>query len=153
MANTYTQLYIQLVFAVKHRNSFIQEHFREYLQKYITGIVQSNEHKMLAIYCMPDHTHILIGLNPKQSISDLMRDIKASSSKWINEQRFIDGKFEWQPGYGAFSYNRSLLDAVVKYIHNQKTHHQKQSFKDEYLNFLKKFEIDYKPEYLFDWLD
>jgi REP element-mobilizing transposase RayT len=153
MANTYTQLYIQLVFAVKHRNGFIQDYFREDLQKYTTGIVQNNEHKMLAIYCMPDHTHILIGLNPKQSISDLMRDIKACSSKWINEQGFIEGKFEWQAGYGAFSYNRSLLDAVINYIHNQPTHHQKKSFKDEYLDFLKKFEIDYKSEYLFDWLD
>jgi REP element-mobilizing transposase RayT len=106
---------------------------------------------MLAIYCMPDHTHLLVGLNPKQAISDLMRDVKACSSKWINEQGYIDGKFEWQAGYGAFSYNRSLLDAIINYIRNQAKHHQKQSFKDEYIEFLTKFEITYKPEYLFDF--
>ncbi|MDD2725598.1 MAG: IS200/IS605 family transposase [Methylovulum sp.] len=153
MANTYTQLYVQLVFAVKGRNGFIQERFRENLQKYITGIVQNNGHKMLAIYCMPDHTHILLGLNPKQSIADLTRDIKAHSSKWINEQRFIDFKFQWQEGYGAFSYNRTLLDAVTKYILNQPIHHQKKTFKDEYIEFLEKFQIEYKTEYLFEWAD
>lgn len=153
MANTYTQLYVQLVFAVKGRNNFVQAYFREDLQKYMTGIVQNNGHKMLAIYCMHDHTHILVGLNPKQSIADLVRDIKSNSSKWINEQRFIDFKFEWQAGYGAFSYNRSLLDVVIKYINNQPIHHQKQCFKDEYLEFLRKFQIDYKSEYLFEWMD
>lgn len=153
MANTYTQLYVQLVFAVKGRNNFVQPYFREDLQKYMTGIVQNNGHKMLAIYCMHDHTHILVGLNPKQSIADLVRDIKSNSSKWINEQRFIDFKFEWQVGYGAFSYNRSLLDAVIKYINNQAIHHQVKDFKDEYLEFLQKFQIDYKSEYLFEWMD
>jgi len=150
MANTYTQLYIQFVFAVNHRDNLVQEYFREDLQKYITGIVQNNDHKMLAIYCMPDHTHLMVGLNPKQSISDLMRDVKSCSSTWINEQGFINGKFDWQRGYGAFSYNRSLLDAVAKYINNQPIHHQKKSFKDEYIDFLKKFGVDYDLKYIFD---
>ena len=151
MANTYTQLNIQLVFAVKYRKNYVLESFREDLQKYITGIAQNKGHKMLAIYCMPDHTHILVGLNPEQSISDLVRDIKANSSKWINDQRFIDVQFEWQRGYGAFSYNRSLLDVITKYIHNQAAHHQKKKFKQEYLEFLEKFEVEYNPEYLFEW--
>ena len=153
MPNTYSQIYIQIVFAVRGRENFISEKFKDALEKYICGIVNNNKSKPLAIYCNPDHVHILIGLHPSVSISEMAKLIKTNSSKWINEQDFIEGKFEWQSGYGAFSYNRSLLDVVVKYILNQKTHHQKQSFKNEYLEFLKRFEIEYNPKYLFDFLE
>ncbi len=153
MANTYTQLLIQLVFAVKYRESLIHESIREEVEKYITGIVQNNGHKMLAIYCMPDHCHILVGLNPKQSISDLVRDIKANSSKWINEQQWIARRFSWQEGYGAFSYAKSQRDRVVNYVLNQPVHHQKRTFRQEYTTFLQKFKVDYDEKYMFNWLD
>jgi len=152
MANTYTQIYIQIVFAVKHRDYVITEKFRTKLEKYICGIVSNNNSKPIAIYCNPDHTHILIGLNPDISISDMARDIKANSSKWINENNFIKGKFSWQSGYGAFSYSKSQIDNVAKYILNQEEHHKKKSFKDEYLNILKNQDIKYNDEYLFEWI-
>lgn len=151
MSNTYTQLIIQLVFAVKGRKSFISETWEEELYKYITAVVQNDRHKMLAINGMPDHIHILIGLNPAISISDLVKDIKRSSNNWINEKRLIKNKFEWQSGFGAFSYSRSHLDKVYKYIQNQKIHYKKVSFKSEYLNELKANEIEYKDEYLFEY--
>jgi REP element-mobilizing transposase RayT len=153
MANTYTQLLIQFVFAVKHRESKINETTRQPLEKYITGIVQNNNHKMLAIYCMPDHCHILIGLHPSQSVSDAARDIKSNSAKWLNEQEILKSKFNWQEGYGAFSYAKSQLDVVVKYILNQPEHHRKKTFKEEYCDFLIKFNIQYDDQYLFDWLE
>lgn len=150
MPNTYTQLLIQIVFAVKHRQRLVTEDLRVPLEKYISGIVAKNGHKMLAIYCMPDHCHILLGLNPSQSISDLVRDIKANSSKWVNEEHRTSVKFNWQEGYGAFSYAKSQLDAVVNYILNQPAHHSKRSFKDEYLEFLEKFNVEYDERYLFE---
>jgi len=153
MPNTYTQLYIQLVFAVKGRQNFIKESFRNELEKYMCGIARNNKHKPLAIYCMPDHTHLLIGLNPSQSISDLMKEIKVSSSGFIKEKELINEGFYWQEGYGAFSYAKSQLDNVVKYILNQQEHHKKKTFKEEYLEFLKKFEIDYDEKYLFEFYD
>lgn len=153
MSNTYTQLIIQLVFAVKGRKSFISETWEEELYKYITAVVQNDRHKMLAINGMPDHIHILIGLNPAISISDLVKDIKRSSNNWINEKRLIKNKFEWQSGFGAFSYSRSHLDKVYKYIQNQKIHHKKVSFKSEYLTELKANEIEYKDEYLFEYYE
>ncbi|MBP9151973.1 MAG: IS200/IS605 family transposase [Flavobacteriales bacterium] len=153
MANTYTQILIQYVFAVKYRDACIDENFREPLEKYITGIVSNSGHKLLAIYCMPDHCHILIGLHPTQSISDLARDIKSNSSKWINEEKHLRAKFNWQDGYGAFSYSRSQLDSVVKYILNQPEHHRKRTFGEEYIDFLQKFEVDHDANYLFDWID
>lgn len=151
MANTYTQMYIQIVFAVKGRENIIQEKFRDELEKYICGIVTHKGCKPLAIFCNPDHLHILLGLNPNTSVSDITRDIKANSSKWINESKFIPGKFSWQEGYGAFTYSKSQIDAVTKYIYLQPQHHQKTSFKDEYLHILKKADIQYDEKYLFEW--
>ncbi len=149
MPNTYTQIYVHIVFAVQGRQNLISEKYREKLEKYICGIVSNKKSKPLAIYCNPDHTHILIGLHPSISISDMARDIKANSSKWINEQRLIVGKFNWQEGFGAFTYSKSQIDVVVKYILNQPQHHKKTSFKEEYIDLLKKFEIDYNEKYLF----
>ena len=153
MSDTYTQLYIQLVFAVKGRNNFIQNDWEEELYKYITVVVQTDRHKMLAINGMPDHIHIFLGLNPAIAISDLVKDIKRASNNWIKEKEFVKIKFEWQSGYGAFSYGKSQIDQVCKYILNQKIHHAKFSFKEEYIGLLKLFEIDFKDEYLFEFYD
>ena len=153
MANTYSQIYIQIVFAVKGRQNLIAKENREELHKFITGIVTNREQKLLAIFAMPDHVHILVGLKPSISISDLVRDIKAGSSKFINDSKWIKGKFNWQEGFGAFSYSKSNLDNVVKYILNQEERHQKKTFKNEYLDFLEKFEIEYDSKYLFDWVE
>lgn len=149
MPNTYTQIHIHLVFAVKYRDGVIQASWKDELYKYITGIVQNNKHKLLIINGMPDHVHILIGLRPSQSISDLLQDIKGSSSKWINEKRFIKTRFEWQEGYGAFSYSKSQIKTVIEYIENQELHHQKKTFREEYLEMLQKFEVDYDEKYIF----
>lgn len=153
MANTYTKILIQYVFAVKHREALITEEIREEVQKYISGIIVGHKHKMLAIYCMPDHCHLLVGLNTQQSLSDLARDVKAGSAKWINERRFFPRDFNWQEGYGAFSYGKSQLDSVVHYILNQKEHHQGKSFKQEYYQSLQKFNVEYNEKYLFQWLE
>jgi putative transposase len=142
-----------LVFAVKGRQNFIKELFRDELEKYICGIARNKLHKPLSIYCMPDHLHFLLGLHPAHSISDLVKVIKTSSSDFINERHFLRSHFQWQEGYGAFSYSRSQLDRVSKYILNQKQHHKKQSFRQEYLNFLKKFEIEFDQKYLFEFYD
>ena len=149
MANTYTQIHIQFVFAVKHRQSVISSKWENDLYKYITGIVKNNNHKMLCINGMPDHVHILVGFHTTQSISDFMREVKANSSKWINEQKLTKGKFNWQEGYGAFSYSKSHQDNVYKYIMNQKEHHKKSTFIDEYKELLNKFEIEYDEKYVF----
>ena len=149
MANTYTQVHIHFVFSVKYREGVIGASWKEELYKYISGIIKANKHKLLAINGMPDHIHILIGMRPTQSISDLIQDIKGSSSKWINEKKFLKSKFEWQEGYGAFSYSKSQLNSVISYINNQETHHKKISFRDEYLDFLRKFEIDFDEKYIF----
>ena len=149
MANTYTKIHIQFIFAVKYREGIIQSSWKNELYKYITGIVQTNKHKMIAINGMPDHLHFLAGIRPVQSISDLLQDIKGSSSKWINDQKLVKGKFEWQGGYGAFSYGASQLKNVINYINNQEIHHKKISFRDEYLSFLKKFEVEYDEKYIF----
>ena len=149
MPNTYTQIHIQFVFAVKFRNGLINTSFKGELYQYISGILKKHNHKLLAINGMPDHLHIFIGMRPTQSISDLMQDIKGSSSKWINEKKFLKIKFEWQEGYGAFSYSKSNVDTVIKYIKNQEEHHKKESFRDEYLKFLKAFEIEYDERYIF----
>jgi REP element-mobilizing transposase RayT len=153
MANTYSQIYIQIVFAVKGRQNLITKANREELHKYISGIVTSRDQKLLAIFAMPDHVHILIGLKPNISISDLVRDIKAGSSKFINDNKWINGKFNWQEGFGAFSYSKSSIDNVIKYIMNQEEHHKKITFKEEYINFLEKFEIEYNEKYLFEWIE
>jgi putative transposase len=149
MANTYTQIHIHFVFAVKFRLGLIDNEWKEQLNKYITEIIQNSNHKLLAINGMPDHIHILIGMRPTQSISDLMKEVKQSSSKWINENKFAKVHFEWQEGYGAFSYSKSQIDNVIKYINNQEEHHRKKTFKEEYLEMLTKFEIEYDEKYIF----
>jgi REP element-mobilizing transposase RayT len=152
MANTYSQIYIQIIFSVKYWENLIKEEYRDELEKYITGIVKNKNSKLLAIYCNPDHTHVLIGLDPNVSASEIARVIKSSSSKWINQNNWYQGKFKWQNGFGVFSYSRSQIDLVVNYILNQHEHHRNKSFKEEYLEMLKKFEIKYDDEYLFDWI-
>jgi REP element-mobilizing transposase RayT len=149
MANTYTQIHIQFVFAVKYRDGLIHLSFKDELYQYITGIIKNHNHKLLAINGMPDHIHILVGMRPTQSISDLMQDIKGSSSKWINEKKFLKVKFEWQEGYGAFSYAKSEVKPVVNYIKNQEKHHAVRSFNQEYLAFLAQFEVEYDERYIF----
>ncbi|MBN2090180.1 IS200/IS605 family transposase [candidate division KSB1 bacterium] len=149
MANTYTQIYIQTVFAVENRISLIKDQWREELHKYITGIIQNHKHKLIAINSMADHIHIFIGMKPIQSVSDLLQDIKEYSSKWINRKKFVMGHFDWQAGYGAFSYSHSHIDSVVKYIQNQKRHHQKKTFRQEYIEFLDKFHVEYDERYIF----
>lgn len=149
MANTYTQIHLQFVFAVKHRTSLISPVWKKELYLYISGIVENNGHKLLAINGMPDHIHIFIGMRPTQSVSDLLQDIKRNSSLWINKKGFVKGKFEWQEGYGAFSYSKSHVQNVINYIQKQEEHHKKQSFKEEYLEFLKKFDVDYDEKYIF----
>ena len=153
MSSTFSQIYIHVVFAVKGRQSFIQQSWEEELYKYITGIVQNKEQKMLAINGMPNHIHFLIGMRPSCCLSDLVREIKKASNVFINEKKFCPFKFEWQEGYGAFSYSHSALDNVIAYIANQKEHHRKKSFQEEYIDFLKKFEVEYKEEYLFEWIE
>jgi REP element-mobilizing transposase RayT len=153
MANTYSQIYIHGVFAVSGRQNLVPKKHKEELHKYITGIVKDNKQKLIAINCMPDHTHILIGLKPDMAFSDLMQDVKANSSRLINEKRWVRGHFNWQEGFGAFSYSHSQLDIIIAYIRNQERHHAKRSFKTEYLNFLKKYAVDYDPKYVFKWIE
>lgn len=150
MANTYTQIYLHIVFAVKGRNNLISKMWKDELYKYITGIVTNEGQKLIAINGMPDHIHILIGLKPDKSLSDLVRDIKANSSRFINDKNWISSKFEWQAGFGAFSYNQSQLSNVINYIQNQEEHHKKKTFKEEYIEFLTAFNVDYKNEYIFE---
>ena len=151
--STFSQIYIQIIFACKSRESLIKKDWEEELFKYITGIVQNKGQKMLAINGVSDHVHFLIGMNPSCCLSDLIREIKKSSNTFIKEKRFSKYKFEWQQGYGAFSYSHSSLDNVISYIQNQKEHHKQKSFKEEYISFLKKFEVNFKDEYLFKWID
>jgi len=153
VANTYTQIYIQTVFAVENRACLIQNDWKDELYQYITGIVKNNNHKLIAINGMPDHVHIFIGMKPDQSVSDLLQDIKGGSSKWINEKGFVKGKFRWQSGYGAFSYSRSHIDRVVKYIQRQEEHHKRKTFKEEYIALLKAFEVDHNEKFLFQWIE
>ncbi|MCU0348541.1 MAG: IS200/IS605 family transposase [Saprospiraceae bacterium] len=153
MANTYTQCYVHLVFAVKHRDALIKKEWKNDLEKYITGIVQHHKHKMLAIGAMPDHIHIFIGYNVNQLIPDLVEEIKTSSNKWIKENGLSKFKFDWQKGYGAFTHARSQLDTVIKYVLSQEEHHQKRPFREEYLEMLRKNEIDFKDEYVFEFFE
>ena len=149
MSNTYTQIHIQFVFAVRNRRALIHESWENELQKYITGIVQDNNHKMLQINNMPDHLHCLVGLRPNQSCSDLMKLVKSGSSSWINNNNLSKTPFSWQDGYGAFSYSKKDIENVIRYIQNQKIHHRKESFLDEYRRFLKEFEVEYDERYIF----
>lgn len=149
MANTYTQIYIHVVFAVEGRQNLIRSENNDELQKYITGIVSGQKQKLIAINNMPDHVHILIGLKPDLALSDLVRDIKAGSSGFINRKRWVRGRFGWQEGFGAFSYSRSQLDTVIRYIQNQQKHHAKKSFRQEYVELLEKFGVEYDARYIF----
>ena len=149
MANTYTQIHIQAVFAVQNRISLIQADWKDELYKYITGIVQKYDHKVLQINGMPDHIHILMGFRPTQALSDLMQMAKEDSSKWINAKGLVKGKFSWQSGYGAFSYSKDQVARVVKYIQEQEKHHSKRSFLEEYEELLKIHEVEYDQRYIF----
>ncbi|WP_183414556.1 IS200/IS605 family transposase [Microbacter margulisiae] len=149
MANTYTQIYIHYVFAVQNRLGLIQNRWRDDLYKYMSGTIANKEHKLLAMGGMPDHVHVLVSMSPKQSPSDLMADVKRSSSLWINENRFVMGKFAWQEGYGAFSYGKSQIHDVANYIERQEQHHKKQTFMEEYLEFQRLFEIELDERYVF----
>lgn len=149
MADSYTQIHIQFVFAVKYRRALIGVEWKERLHQYITGIFQENNHKMLQINSMPDHIHIFIGMRPHQSVSSLIQNVKTESSKWIKAQSFCAQPFAWQEGYGAFSYAKSQVSDVVKYIRNQELHHRKETFLDEYKKFLTRFEIEWDEQYIF----
>lgn len=150
MANTYTQLYTHIVFAVKGRANLISSKWKENLYQYISGIISNKNQKMMIVNGMPDHLHLLIGLKPDCNVSDLVRDIKANSSKWINDNKWVIGRFEWQNGFGAFSVSQSQVKTIINYIANQEIHHREVSFKNEYISFLKEYQIDFKPEYIFD---
>jgi REP element-mobilizing transposase RayT len=149
MPNTYTQIHIQSVFTVQNRECIISPEWKNDLYKYITGIIQNNNHKVLAINGMPDHLHVLFGMRPTHSLSDLLQDIKGGSSKWINQNHFVLGHFSWQEGYGAFSYSKSQISNVIHYINNQIEHHKNISFLDEYIRMLEDHEIQYDTRYLF----
>lgn len=149
MANTYTQIHIHLIFAVKFRQSLIQPYWKERLHQFMTGIIQNNNHKVLQINSMPDHIHILIGFRPSQSLSSLVQNVKAESTKFINNERLSNYRFEWQLGYGAFSYAKKDLNHVINYIQNQESHHKIKSFQEEYVDFLNEFKIDWDEKYIF----
>lgn len=149
MPNTYTQLFIQLVFAVKYRAALIEKEWKDRLHKYITAIIQANNHKMLQINTMPDHLHCFIGLNPDQSISSLVQKVKTQSSLFVNEKKLCRSKFAWQQGFGAFSYSKSHVQSVIRYIQNQDINHKSKSFLEEYQAMLKAFNIDYDERYIF----
>jgi putative transposase len=149
MANTYSRIYIQVVFAVEARQCLLRPELKERVHKYITGVVSERDQKLLAVHCMPDHTHVLIGLKPAMALSDLVREVKNASSGFINQQRWFAGRFSWQEGFGAFSYGHSQLSTVIRYIQNQEKHHARRSFLDEYRHFLKKFEVDHDERFLF----
>ena len=152
MANTFTQLYVQMVFAVKNRQSLILPENKARIEQYICGIASNIYCDPVSIYCNPDHTHLLVSIKPVVSTANAIRDIKSFSSRFINENRLAKGHFEWQTGYGAFSYGKSQISKVKNYIDNQCEHHKKRSFKDEYVALLEAFEIEYDERYLFDWI-
>jgi REP-associated tyrosine transposase len=153
MANTYTQIYIQVVFAVQGRQCLIQPDHKEEIYKYITGILTNQGQKMLQINGVADHVHLLIRMKPNIALSDLVRDIKAGSSKFINEKRWIKGRFNWQEGFGAFSYSHSQLDKIIRYIKQQERHHKQNSFESEYLALLRKFDIAFEDRYVFNFIE
>ena len=151
--STYSQIYIQTIFAVKGRDSLIQPEWEEKLYKYITGIVQNKKQKMLAVNGIPDHIHFLIGMKPSCCLSDLVREIKKSSNEFVNENKLSKFNFSWQEGFGAFSYSHSQLNDVIAYIMKQKEHYKKRTFKDEYMDFLNHFKVEYEERYLFEWYE
>jgi len=153
MSDTFSQIYIQVVFAPQNRKALIHKSWEERLYQYITGIVQNKGQKMLAINGMPNHIHFLIGMKPTCCLSDLVREVKKSSNEFIKENKFCPYQFKWQSGFGAFSYSHSQLDDIIGYIMKQKEHHKKKTFKEEYLEMLAEFNIEYKSEYLFEWIE
>jgi putative transposase len=153
MAGTFSQIYIQIVFAVKGRENLIDKSWKDDLHKYLSGIISGNDQKSIIVNGMPDHIHAFVGLKPSMAVSDLVRDMKSCSSKFINDNKFVKRKFSWQEGHGSFSYSRSHIDNVYRYILNQEKHHEKKKFKQEYIELLKLFEIEYDEKYLFDWID
>jgi len=153
MSNTFSQIYLQFVFAVKGRQSLITKSNKEELHKYITSLVQSRKAKMLAINCMPDHTHLFVGFKPSVLISDFVKQVKVESNEFIKSKKWNKGNFNWQEGYGVFSYGHSQIDRVCKYVLNQEQHHKKKTFKEEYLDFLNKFAIQFEERYLFEWIE
>jgi REP element-mobilizing transposase RayT len=150
MANTYTQIYIQIVIIVKGRHCLIPDEKKENLYKYIAGIIRNKNHKLISINGISNHIHILIGLNPAEALSYLIKEVKRCSTNFINEQKWLRGKFSWQNGYGGFSYSRSQLDKVINYIKNQEKHHQKKTFREEYIEMLNKFEVEYNEKFIFE---
>ena len=153
MAGTFTQIYVQIVFAVKGRQNLIHPNHKTELNKYIAGIIKNKGHKPIIVNGMTDHIHVFAGMKPSIAVSDLTRDIKNNSSGFINEMKWVKGKFSWQEGYGAFSYSRSQIEKVYNYILNQEKPHKKRTFKEEYIDLLKKFEIEYNEKHLFDWIE
>jgi len=153
MANTFSQMYLQFVFAVKYRQSLIPRENKEELHKYITGLVQNRKAKMLAVHCMPDHIHLFTGFKPTIYIPDFVNEIKVASNEFINDKKWIRTQFHWQEGYGVFSYSHSHIDNVIKYVLNQEDHHKKKTFKEEYHQLLHKFQVSYEDKYLFDFFD
>lgn len=153
MAGTYSQIYIQVVFAVQGRQNLLQKEWRQEVFKYMAGIIKNKGQKSIIINGVEDHVHVFVGLKPAMALSDLVRDVKNNSSNFINDHKWIKDRFSWQEGYGAFSYSHSQIEAVYGYIQNQEQHHAKQAFKDEYLELLKKFEIEHDMKYLFEWID
>ena len=149
MANTYTQIHIHAVFSVQNRECIIHSTWKTELHKYIMGIIKANGHKPILVNGMPDHIHVLFGMRPSQSLSDLMQDIKSNSSKWINDRGFLKGRFQWQEAFGAFSYGKSQLSDVIKYINNQEEHHKKRTFIEEYKELLRLFDVEYDERYIF----
>lgn len=153
MAGTFSQIYIQIVFAVKGRENLISKNWHEELNKYIAGIIRAKEQKPIIVNGMPDHIHAFVGLRPSMAISDLVRDIKNNTSNFINDKKFVRGKFSWQEGYGTFSYSHGDIETVYNYILNQEEHHKRKTFKEEYLEFLKEFEVTFDERYLFEWIN
>lgn len=153
MANTYTQIYLHVVFAVEGRQNLIKPEHNDELQKYITGIVSAQKHKLITINNMPDHLHLLVGVRPDAALSDLVRDIKANTSRFISEKRWVPGRFSWQEGFGAFSYSRSQLGTVIRYIENQQKHHARKLFREDYTELLERFGVEFDPQYIFKSLD
>ncbi len=153
MAGTYSQIYIQVVFAVKGRRNLLMDSWRQDVFKYMSGIIEAKKQKPIIINGVKDHVHLFIGIVPSGSLSDIVRDVKNNSTNFINSQNYLPERFSWQEGFGAFSYGRSQIDRVYQYILNQEKHHRNQSFKIEYLNLLRKFGVDYNEKYLFDWLE
>jgi len=153
MPGAYTQIYIQIVFAVKGRGNLISKTWREELHKYISGIITNKGQKSIIVNGVSDHVHIFVGLRPAMALSDLVRDIKNNSTNFINEKKFVKGKFSWQEGYGAFSYAHSQIEKVYNYILNQEQHHHKKTFKEEYLDFLERYQVEYDEKYLFEWIE